>query len=400
MPEKSILILLENYPYNGGVERVTTLLANYLVRQQYSVLILSVNRSATAVPGTLDPEVECASFPSAVDPASAGNREYLSRLIERRKISLIINQGISPVLTRLSLPFRSAGRPYVSVLHNSPDAMLKALENERHRRARITSLPGLKQLIKKMLWPLYRRWAIAKIRHFYHTVYSNSDAFVLLSRSFLGPMAALAGLRDTSKFTAIPNPLSFGSGSQSGDALKKEQILYIGRMDKTQKRVDRVIDIFKSVSGRYPGWTLVLVGDGPQLGELRQQAAGCSRIRFEGARNNPEDYFKESSVLLLTSEFEGFGMVLTEALQFGVVPVAYASYSSIHDIIRDGYNGYLAPAFDRSEFIRKLELLLSDPVLRRQMASNGPASCGKFQPEAVFGQWKALLDRLQETCLR
>ena len=69
---------------------------------------------------------------------------------------------------------------------------------------------------------------------------------------------------------------------------------------------------------------------------------GLKRVRFEG-RQNPKRYYEEASIFMLTSSFEGWGLTLTEAQQFGCVPLAFYSYASLPDIITDGKNGFMIP---------------------------------------------------------
>jgi glycosyltransferase involved in cell wall biosynthesis len=87
-------------------------------------------------------------------------------------------------------------------------------------------------------------------------------------------------------------------------------------------------------------------------------------------------------------------LVLVEALQYGCIPLAFDSYASVHDIIENGKNGYIVPAFKENEYVQKLDLLMSDENLRLKMASNGHESINRFNPKDIAQQWVVLFKKL------
>jgi glycosyltransferase involved in cell wall biosynthesis len=390
----SILIILENFPAYGGVERVTTLLANYLAEIGRKVTILSIRGLPDQdLLNALHRNVTARTLPLHMEIDGVASRDFLHGLIRDQGVDVILNQGLHYQLTRLSLAVaKDAQCSYVSVLHNTPDAHRHILDAMR-AGMRFRPGMGLKHFAIWGCWWGYKRYSMRKISRFYRYVYANSDHVVLLSRSFIPQFVLMSGVDSCNKLISIPNPLTFDDEVVFSDLNKVQKIIYIGRFDRVQKRVDRVINIFKALSAKHPEWELHLVGDGDQLSELRTLSAGVDAIKFWGSVADTRPHLRDASVLLLTSEFEGFGMVLTEALQFGVVPMAYASYSAIHDIIIDGVNGYSVTPFDQAEFIAKLDGLMSDPGLLMQMSRMGLESSGRFKKDVVLRQWLPLLDK-------
>lgn len=104
--------------------------------------------------------------------------------------------------------------------------------------------------------------------------------------------------------------------------------------------------IWEKVEKACPGWHLDIVGDGPDAELLKDSAQklGLSRIVFHGFQN-PGPYYSRASIFCMTSTFEGFGLVLVEAMQHGCVPIAFDSYPAVRDIISHGENGILIPPF-------------------------------------------------------
>ena len=84
---------------------------------------------------------------------------------------------------------------------------------------------------------------------------------------------------------------------------------------------------------------------------------GLEQISFEGFRD-PRQYYLESALFMMTSAFEGFGMTLVEAQQYGTVPIAMDSYKSLHDILQDKVNGIVVPDNDIDCFVEELKQLI------------------------------------------
>ena len=103
-------------------------------------------------------------------------------------------------------------------------------------------------------------------------------------------------------------------------------------MDRVQKRPDRMIEIWKSICRRLPGWSLVMIGDGEYLNFVKERAGKLPRIQFTGF-TDPRPYYAKARILCMTSSFEGFGMVLLEAMAYGCVPFAFDSFAAAKDLL-------------------------------------------------------------------
>ena len=103
---------------------------------------------------------------------------------------------------------------------------------------------------------------------------------------------------------------------------------------------------------KYEDWSLIIVGGGRQLDEMRQLAANLKlvNVKFEGFQD-PKSYYERASIFCMTSSYEGFGIVLVEAMQYGVVPMAFNSYISVTDIIENGVMVFLIEPFDIDAYV-------------------------------------------------
>ena len=146
--------------------------------------------------------------------------------------------------------------------------------------------------------------------------------------------------------------------------------------------------VWKKLQEQLPDWNLVIVGDGPFSNEMKQLSKKLSlqRVEFAGFAN-PIKYYKESSIFCLTSNHEGWGLVLTEAMQFGCVPIAFDSFESIHEIIEDGKNGFLVKPFDIDKYADKV-LRLADNFKVDYVMN----SMERLMPENVVKLWIRLFN--------
>ena len=97
---------------------------------------------------------------------------------------------------------------------------------------------------------------------------------------------------------------------------------------------------------------------------------------------------------MMTSNYEGFGMTLTEALQYGCIPIAFNTYSAVKDIIQDSLNGYLIAPGDEKAYASQIVSLIRDEKLRSALTQNARNSIAKFQIETIGQQWLHLFKSL------
>jgi len=385
----NLLFLCRIYPNYGGVEVVTTVLANKFVADGHHVVLAAFERGDSKMAEHLDPAVEVRHLKFPV--WSAGNVRRLREIVLERNVDIIINQwGLPFFVTRLCRKATAGtGCRFVSVLHGAPDTskvILKAEDRVRESGA-----------VAKPLWRLALKLKERIVKWSIRYAVRHNSRYVLLSGRFVKPLAEYARLRDTSRIRSITNPITVPVTGFNLEE-KKKQILYVGRMDYENKRVNRIIDLWDSLYRAYPDWELVLVGDGPHKATLQAtvRQRDIPRVRFENFRKEPPiPFYRDASVFLLTSDLEGWGLVLVECMSYGVVPVVYGSYEAVYDIIGDGVTGFITPKpYDRQYTAARLRTLLDDTWLRRRMAMRAAGSAGRFDLESTAARWYSLFDEI------
>lgn len=364
---KSILFVLGRWGC-GGVERVTAVLAAAFVARGFDVSIVAFEIGDRMLLNGLDNRIKIGELGGKWFGGENQNR--LAELIKLRKVDIVINQWCVPYkVTRfLRGAMRGTNAKLVSVHHNQPD-----------RNKRISDAKGW---LSKLIWT-----AITRIN--LRLVYDRSDAYILLSDSFIDLFKNFVCLRNPDKLHVITNPLTLDIATSTN---KENVIVYVGRLEETQKRVSRVVEVWKKLVRRLPDWRLEIVGDGPDRASYEHQACGISNIEFKGFQD-PSQYYAKGKILLLTSDFEGFGLVLVEAMAYGCVPIVYASYPAAKDIVRFGEN-LIFPPFDVNKFTDKVFDLAKNNEEWKNKSNCVRTIAKDFSIDSIVKQWEALFTRL------
>ncbi len=223
-----------------------------------------------------------------------------------------------------------------------------------------------------------------------HLVYQFSDAYVLLSKSFEPIYKRMTLLPFAKKLFSISYPLTIPLSKNKN--AKENVILYLGRLEEKQKCVSRVLRIWQKISADLSDWRLDIVGDGPDRRAYEEMAQKSDRVKFHGFQN-PLPYYENSKIMLLTSDFEGFGLVNTEAMSARCVPVVYGSYASVYDIIDTDKDGVILPMpYNEDIFCSAIISLARDSKKLYEMSVNAENKAKTFTLDAVMQKWLTLFE--------
>lgn len=381
----NILFMYRLYPCYGGVEVVTTVLANRMVQDGHKVTIASFEQPNMELMDQLSVGIDLVKLDYPVN--SKDNVATLHESIVSKNIDIIINQWGLPFKTTMlcNAAIKGTRCKLISVLHGSPytsKVIIKAQDKVKN-----AANPLSKALFSTVLWAKEQiiKWSIRyNVKH--------NEKYILLSDGFIKPLIDYTGTKKTDNIIAIGNPVTIPV-DLAGFSLenKKKQILYAGRMDFENKRVNRILDAWKTIANDYQDWELVLVGDGPHKQQLLKIIAddNIPRVHFEGFQKDPPiKFYKDASIYMLTSDLEGFGLVIIESMSFGVVPIVYGSYEAVYDIIEDGKSGFITPMpYANENSVKCLRTLIENEDKRKRMAVAAMERAKLFTVDSVIAQW-------------
>ncbi|MRT93432.1 glycosyltransferase family 4 protein [Ancylomarina sp. 16SWW S1-10-2] len=188
----------------------------------------------------------------------------------------------------------------------------------------------------------------------------------------------------------IPNPLPFYDSEFS--ELNSKNILVVGKQSY-QKGYDRLLEIWRKVHQDYPDWKLDIYGvldPNSGLEELVKDFNIGPSVNFYPPVKDIGDKYKCASIYLMTSRFEGFGMVLIEAMSYGVPCISFDCPYGPSDIILDGVDGFLVSNGDIDLFADRIKLLIKDSNKRSDMGKLARKNVLRYSPAKVVNQWDNL----------
>ncbi len=368
-----ILYLFRSLAVWGGIERILVDKMNYFVSHYgYDVYMLTTDQGHHAIPYRLDERVHF--------------EDLGIRFHQKYHYNVILRPFIAKRLKHL-YEKRLAKR----LFQIQPDIIICTTADPIDS---IVKLKGMIPLIVEShsicsrtieqgsLW-LSRKW----YRYHYLKKLSQAAAVVALTE---GDAAEWHKVHQ--HVVVIPNMVHLNDGPQSTQVNKR--IIFVGRFDY-QKRPMEIIRIWRKVYLKHPDWHLDIYGDGEQSSELRQMVRPSDmNIIIHQPTSRIFDCYRESSILVSSSLFEPFGLVIPEAMSCGLPVVAYDCPYGPASFIENAINGFLVKEGCDDDFVSKLCLLMDDNVLRAKMAHASETFSKRFSAAKIMPQWAQLFRQL------
>lgn len=368
-----ILYVCDALAIYGGLERVLIDKSNWLVEYGgCDVFLLTVNQGSRPICYPLHPEVLYADLNIAF--YQQYHLSFFYRLIKNIRFHHLFRermikkiQGFAPdviVCTRLDYI-----RDIIQVRGVIP------LIFESHSSCLASRFEGDGMLRRLHVW--YLQLAVKKVQMVVALTKGDAEEWKKL----------------TSNVCVIPNVVHLNDGDCSDCSVKS--IISVGRFSK-QKDMSSLLHIWNKVYHQHPDWQLHIYG-----GYGEEQEIIFSKIREMNANilvheSTPDimEKYKESSILLLTSQYEPFGLVLPEAMSCGLPVIAFDCPYGPADIISDGIDGFLIKNRNIDDYVDRVCQLIEDYLLLYKMGQAGVHSSRRFDSNHVMPQWKMLFSKL------
>lgn len=193
----------------------------------------------------------------------------------------------------------------------------------------------------------------------------------------------------------IPDALPFKIDGKS--ELSAKRVLSIGRY-AYDKGNDLLLQAWAIIEKQMHNWSLDVYGNGnksPYQKQMTELGVDQQRCHLFGPVADVKKEYLSSSVFVLPSRFEGFGLVIIEAMACGVPVIAFDCENGPRSIIADGETGFLIPPFDINLLAEKVMLLMNDHELRYRMGKNAQKAASQYDIERIGHQWKRLFEELK-----
>lgn len=197
------------------------------------------------------------------------------------------------------------------------------------------------------------------------------------------------------KIIAIPNPIK--SLPYKTSTIENKKVIAVGRLTIV-KNFASLIRAWNSVVKNHPDWSLEIYGDGAEYNNLLTLISNLKlekHVFLKGHSYNILEEMANASIFTLTSAFEGFGLVIVEAMSCGLPVISYNCPCGPKDIISDGTDGFLVPLNDEQCLAEKINLLIENEALRKQMSEAALIKSQKFTAKEVISIWMNLFNTLK-----
>jgi glycosyltransferase involved in cell wall biosynthesis len=363
-------------PIEGGVQKVSDILAKYFLSVGYYVDYLI----------SFQDEIDTYHYPVNIynlpdrDFFSQPNICYYHQLLKELSVDIIINHDASNDRSDFFLNTGVSTVKKISLYHQDPLYGLNLVSSNLVFNKLYKLFPSIYSFLKK-----------TKQRRQINNLLNKSDRLILLSEHFCKDLSEILGI-NSDRIQSISNPIIL---EKSNEVFKKKQILFVSRLEFEQKRPELMLLIWSKLHKIFPDWELIFLGDGNARMDLEDLVNSMElvNVRFEGFVN-PIPYYKEASIIGMTSDYEGFGMVLIEAMQFGVVPISLFNWNSLQDIIVNNNTGILIDNNNIDEYSFKLSQLIRDEEERRRLSKKSVEHVQKFDIEVIGLKWLNLLESI------
>ncbi len=383
-------------PICGGIVRVSSLLNNIFAQHGHHNYLAYYYSDANATSQSFVKSIQCERHKE---------ENIVADFIKENSIDVILllvplNNSTVYILDFLN-KFRKSWfhGQLIHPIHTIPFAELKGwdwpyIKYNLHRKDYSFSLK-LKTTLWGIMCNIFPRYTTQRVARRYQNICDTCDQVVLLSDYYLPFFKK--HVNTSYNVCGINNPYVYSNINLDIDIRNKQKIvLMVGRLNEDTKRISRALKIWKLIEQKYHQdyWKLKIVGSGDDLAYYTKLARKYKlhNVSFEG-RQNPRPYYQEASILMMTSAIEGLPMVIIEAKQMGVVPIAFNSYEAVYDLIDPTKDGVIVENEDINIFAERLYQLMSNDAYRNTLAVKAIEINDKFSEENIYHKWEELFKR-------
>jgi len=363
----------------GGVERVLTLKANYFAEHfGYDITIILTEGKGKPLFYPLSDKIKVVNLDIGFEElwTSSFAKKIFIYLKKQRKFRKLLSEQLMLLRPDITVSLLRREINFLNTIHDGSKKVGELHINRANYRNFNTEQAGVvKRLFAKV-------WSGNLLSHL-----KQLDRLVVLTEKDKTAWVELDNVE------VIPDPLSLFPSDISHQTFKR--VVAIARYSH-EKGIDLLLQAWALVEKRTKDWRLDVYGDGDRS-SYEQQAQALSldksRCQLHGRTNDVEKAYMESSLFVLSSRFEGFGMVLTEAMACGLPVVSFDCPWGPRSIITDGEDGLLVENGNVEALADGLSKLMGDDALRHRMAANGIKNVQRFSIEYIAECWKKLFER-------
>lgn len=364
----------------GGVERVLTLKANYMADVLgYDITIILTEGKEKPLFYPLSRKIKVINLD--IDFEALWTCSFFKKIFVYLQKQRIFKKRLTEELIRLKADITvSLLRREINFINDIQDGSRKI--GELHvNRANYRNFEAGDTNIVKRLFAKY--WMHNLVSHL-----KRLDRFVVLTEEDKSSWTELSNVE------VIPDPLAFDIDQVS--PLTNKRVIAVGRY-VYQKGFDLLLHAWKLIEQQHPDWRLVIYGMGertPYEQLIDKLQIDRTRCHLNGSTSDIKAEYLNSSLFVFSSRFEGFGMVLIEAMACGLPVVSFDCPCGPKDIVRHNEDGLLVPSGNIDALAEAMHQMMLDDSLRQQMAKVAVKNVQRYKLNEVCQHWQKIFERI------
>ncbi len=366
----------------GGVERVLTLKANYFAEHfGYDITIILTDGKGTPLFYQLSDKVKVVNLDVHFEELWTCSflRKVFVYLKKQRQYKKALTKELMKIRPDITV---SLLRREINFINEIKDGSKKIGELHVNRAIYRNFETSDSNCIKNVF---SKFWMMNLVKHL-----KKLDRFVVLTEEDRQQWSELKNI------ITISDPLTFFPMQVS--PLQKKRVIAVGRY-VYQKGFDLLLQVWAKVEKSFPDWELYIYGSGnrsPYECIVEELEIDKSRCHLEGPSMDIQEEYLNSSIFAFSSRFEGFGMVLVEAMACGLPVISFDCPYGPKDIISNGEDGILISKGNVGDFSKALAELMDNKLLRVRLSVMGRKHVERFRIEHIANQWKTLFEKMYE----
>ena len=378
-----ILYLIKSFANKAGTERVISDKINYLAGMGYDITLVTYEQGQHAKAFELHPSVRFVDLQTRF--FTIQQLPFYKRLFSFCKLRKLFRVRLQNLVNEF-LPDIIISTTYsIDLL----DVVLSVKTTSVHVVESHVACFSVKKSYEHIKYPLlwlfriYDNYVLGQLRKC-HAVVALTEGDALEWRRF------------NSNVRVIPNPLTYYPKTVCSQVGTGKRIICVGRLNK-QKGFDLLLEAFSLIEAQCPDWHIDIYGDGGEkefLDKIVVDKCLNKRVKILAPTSSIYDEYQNSEFLVLSSRYEGFGLVLIEAMSCGLPCVSFKCKYGPEDIITHGKDGLLAHDGDVQDLAEQMLWLIQHKEERIMMGQEARKSARRYDKEKIMPMWKELFESL------